>query len=164
MFQANGSVFEKATQGIPDEKWLFQPSADSNHMMFSAGHVVVHRAFVSKYLGVEWSAPWSSVFSRGAKRVPPEQYPSVGEIRKACKEVSEKLMAALPNATPELLAQPLPKERPSLDGTLLEEPSACSASTRLTMLVRWAISGSGSDLVNRLDKSEREYAERICCS
>jgi len=118
MFQANGSVFEKATQGIPDEKWLFQPSADSNHLMFSAGHVVVHRAFVPKYLGVEWSAPWSSVISRGAKRVPPKQYPSVGEIRKACKEVSEKLMAALPNATPELLAQPLPKERPSLDGTV----------------------------------------------
>jgi uncharacterized damage-inducible protein DinB len=118
MFQANGSVFEKATQGIPDEKWLVQPSADSNHLMFSAGHVVVHRAFVPKYLGVEWSAPWSSVFSRGAKRVPPEQYPSVGEIRKAWKEVSEKLMAALPNATPELLAQPLPKERPSLDGTV----------------------------------------------
>jgi uncharacterized damage-inducible protein DinB len=118
MFQANGSVFEKATQGIPDEKWLVQASADSNHLMFSAGHVVVHRAFVPKYLGVEWSAPWSSVFSRGAKRVPPEQYPSVGEIRKAWKEVSEKLMAALPNATPELLAQPLPKERPSLDGTV----------------------------------------------
>jgi hypothetical protein len=39
MFQANGSVFEKAMQGIPDEKGLIQPGADSNHLMFIARHV-----------------------------------------------------------------------------------------------------------------------------
>lgn len=118
MFKANGSVFEKATAGIPHEKWLIQPGEDSNHLLFIAGHVVVHRAFVPKYLGVEWSAPWFSLFSRGAKRVAPELYPSASEIQKAWKEVSEKLMATLPEASPELLAQPVPKERPSLDGTV----------------------------------------------
>jgi hypothetical protein len=118
MFQANGSVFEKAIKGIPEEKWFLQPGSDSNHLMFIAGHVVVHRAFVPKYLGGEWSAPWAALFSRGAKRVAAEQYPSVGEIQEAWKEVSEKLAEALPKVTPELLAQPVPKERPSLDGTV----------------------------------------------
>ena len=118
MFQANGSVFEKATQGIPEEKWLIQPGADSNHLMFIAGHVVVHRAFVPKYMGIEWSAPWVGLFSRGAKRVTAGQYPSVAEIQTAWKEVSEKLKASLPKATPELLAQPVPQGRPALDGTI----------------------------------------------
>lgn len=118
MFQANGSVFEKATRGIPDDKWLIQPGGDSNHLLFIAGHIVVHRAFVPQYLGVEWSAPWAGLFSRGAKRVAPEQYPSVAEIQKAWNEVSEKLMPVLPNAAAGVLAQPVPKQRPSLDGTL----------------------------------------------
>lgn len=67
MFQANGSVFEKATQGIPDEKWLIPPGDDSNHLMFIAGHVVVHRAFVPKYMG--WSGPpHGSAFFHAAQR------------------------------------------------------------------------------------------------
>jgi uncharacterized damage-inducible protein DinB len=118
MFNANSSVFEKATAGIPDEKWLIQPGEDSNHLLFIAGHVVVHRAFVPKYLDLEWSAPWAGLFSPGAKRVAPDRYPSVSEIQKAWGEVSEKLMAALPKATPELAVQPVPKERPSLNGTV----------------------------------------------
>ena len=83
MFQANGSVFEKAAQGLPEEKWLIQSGADSNHLMFIAGRVVVHRAFVPKYMGVEWSAPWVGLFSRGAKRVTADQYPSFAEIQTA---------------------------------------------------------------------------------
>lgn len=118
MFQANSSLFEKATRGIPDGQWLTQPGTDSNHLLFIAGQVVVHRAFVPKYLGVEWSAPWASLFARGSKRVAPEQYPSVAEIQRAWKEVSEKLAAALPNATAEMLSQQVLKERPSLDGTV----------------------------------------------
>lgn len=62
MFQANSSLFEKATHGIPDGQWLTQPCTDSNHLLFIAGHVVVHRAFVPKYLGVECSAPWARLF------------------------------------------------------------------------------------------------------
>jgi DinB superfamily len=111
MFPANSSLFEKATRGIPDGQWLTQPDTDSNHLLCTAGHVVVHRAFVPKYLGVEWAAPWTSLFARGAKLVAAEQYPSVAEIQRAWKEVSEKLTAALPNASAEVLAQQVLKEK-----------------------------------------------------
>jgi Protein of unknown function (DUF664) len=111
MFQANSSLFEKATRGIPDGQWLTQPDTHSNHLLCLASHVVMHRAFVPKYLGVEWAAPWTSLFARGAKRVAAEQYPSVAEIQRAWKEVSEKLNAALPNATAEVLAQQVLKEK-----------------------------------------------------
>jgi hypothetical protein len=121
MFQANSSLFEKATHGIPDGQWLTQPCTDSNHLLFIAGHVVVHRAFVPKYLGVECSAPWARLFCarcEEGERVAPGQYPSVAEIQRAWKEASEKLTAALPNAAAEVLSQQVPKERPSLDGTV----------------------------------------------
>ncbi len=118
MFKANAQIFEKATQDVPSEKWLTRPGNDSNHLTWIAGHVVVHRAMVAKMLGLPWSAPWEKLFARGAKLVTPEQYPPADELRRSFQEVSEKLAAALPGASDETLSKSVPKEQPSLDGTL----------------------------------------------
>ncbi len=118
MFKTNAQVFEKATQGVPAEKWLAKPGNDSNHLAWIAGHAVVHRALVAKMLGSEWSVPWEALFARGAKLVDPDQYPDPAEIQRAWRDVSEKLNAAWPKASPELLSAPVPQGRPSLDGTI----------------------------------------------
>jgi len=118
MFERNTGFFEKTIEGIPDEKWFAQPGDDSNHLLWIAGHVVVHRAVVPKILGVEWSAPWEKLFSRGGKRIAADQYPSVSEIKSAWKEVSQKLTAALANARSDVLEKPSAKGMPSLDGSV----------------------------------------------
>jgi hypothetical protein len=116
MFGANAQSFEKAIDGIPSERWLTQPGHDSNHLTWVAGHIVVMRAIVPRLLGAQWSAPWEKLFARGAKLVAPEQYPAPEEIKRAWHEVSDKLSASLANLSSDALAQPVPKESPSLDG------------------------------------------------
>ena len=117
-FKTNTQLYEKATQGIPVEKWLVRPGDDSNHLLWIAGHVVVHRALIPKLLGRDWSTPWESLFARGAKVASPEQLPAVEEIQRAWGEVSEMLTASLANPSAEVLTQPLTKQRPSFDGTV----------------------------------------------
>lgn len=118
MFKTNSTAFDKATQGVPAEKWLEQPGTDSNHLTWIVGHAVVHRALAAKILGSEWSAPWENLFARGAKRVSPDQYPDANELQRAWREVSEKLNAVLPKASADKLSAPVAAGRPSLDGTV----------------------------------------------
>lgn len=118
MFKTNAQAFEKATQGVPSEKWLVRPGNNSNHLTWIAGHVVVHRAVVAKILGLQWSASWEKLFARGAALVAPEQYPDAAEIQRSFQEVSDKVASALPGVSEEVLREPVPKEQPSLDGTV----------------------------------------------
>jgi DinB superfamily len=118
MFKTNAQAFDKAIQGVPPEKWLVRPTDNSNHLTWIAGHVVVHRAFVAKMLGLQWSAPWEALFARGAKLVGPEQYPDPAELQRSFREICEKVASALPGISEETLRKPVPKEQPSLDGTL----------------------------------------------
>ena len=118
MFKTNADIFETVTQAVPQEQWLTRPSNDSNHLTWVVGHVVVHRAIVAEMLGAEWSAPWRKLFSRGAKLVPPDQYPKADELRRAWIEVSEKLSTCFSNATEEDLAKPAPQGVPTMDGKI----------------------------------------------
>ncbi len=118
MFSRSTAVFERTIDGIPDEQWFRQPATESNHLMWIAGHIVVHRAVVPKILGVQWSAPWEKLFSRGSKRAAKQDYPDAAAIRTAWKEVSQKLATALENASSEQLRNPAPQGMPSDDGTV----------------------------------------------
>jgi len=118
MFKVNAQIFQKAVQGVPGEKWRTRWGEDSNHLAGIAGQVVVHRAMVAKILGQAWPAPWEELFARGAKLVAPKPYPAAHELQRSFEEVCEKLSAALPGATQELLGKPVLKEQPALDGPL----------------------------------------------
>jgi hypothetical protein len=117
MFARSTAIFSRTINGIPAEKWLVQPSADSNHLLWIAGHVVVHRGLTARLLGAEWSAPWEKLFARGTKRVAADQYPPATDIEGAWEEVSEKLTTALAKANPQTLGHPALQGMPSLDGT-----------------------------------------------
>ena len=116
MFKANAGILEKAMQAIPAEQWFAKPAEGSNHLMWIAGHVVVHRAKVLKMLGSPWSAPWESLFARGAQQAAPEQYPEAAEIQRAWSEVSAKLYPSLSNAPAEVLDKAVPEKTPSFNG------------------------------------------------
>jgi DinB superfamily len=116
MFKTNTDIVKKALDVVPPERWFLKPGNDSNHLMWVAGHLVVHRAAVLKYLDADWEAPWSSLFNRGAKLTADDAYPSVNEIRSAWDVVSAKLFASLTDPDPEGLSQPASEGPPSFDG------------------------------------------------
>jgi hypothetical protein len=118
IFNTNTDIVKKAIDGILPEQWFLRPGDDSNHLMWVAGHLVVHRGAVCKSLGAEWQTSWSSLFTRGAKLAAQDQYPAVEEIRSAWDEVSTKLLTSFTEATADLLAKPAPKGSPSFDGKI----------------------------------------------
>ena len=118
IFNTNTGIVKKAIDGILLKQWFLRPGDDSNHLMWVAGHLVVHRGAVVKSLGAQWETSWSSLFTRGAKLAAQDQYPAVEEIRNAWDEVSTKLLASFTEATTDLLAKPAPKGSPSFDGKI----------------------------------------------
>jgi uncharacterized damage-inducible protein DinB len=118
MLDRNAQLFEKVTTAVPTELWLSRPGDSSNHLTWITGHVVVHRARISKLLGSTWSAPWEALFVRGAALEESAKYPSPSELQQAWKQVSEGLATSLSNASPETLSKPLNNPSPSLDGTV----------------------------------------------
>lgn len=117
MFNANSQMFQAVANGVPEEKWLTRPAERSNHLTWIAGHVVIHRAKVSKMLGDTWSAPWEGLFARGGKLVDPAQYPTPAALRQAWTDVTAKLSTALDQLSPEISSKPVPHGTPSLNGT-----------------------------------------------
>jgi hypothetical protein len=117
IFKTNTGLFTRTIQGIPADKLLARPGDDSNHLLWIAGHVVVHRAMVLKILGQEWAAPWEGLFTRGVKLAAPGDYPPIEEIVKAWDEVSPRLASSLASASPESLAEPVSKGI-TLDGKM----------------------------------------------
>ena len=63
IFKLNTDLFKKTIQGIPPARLLARPADDSNHLLWIAGHVVVHRARVLKLLGQPLTAWLQSVTS-----------------------------------------------------------------------------------------------------
>jgi hypothetical protein len=118
MFARSTAIFSKTTEGVAPEKWLTQPGDDSNHLLWIAGHMVVHRAMAAKVLGQTWEAAWAKLFARGQKRVQGEQYPKPAEVLEAWRDVSEKLTAGLANPNFHELEKPAAKGAPTLDGTV----------------------------------------------
>jgi len=115
IFKTNTGLFRRTIDGIPPERLLEAPGNDSNHLLWIAGHVVVHRAVVLKILGKEWSAAWEGLFVRGARLTDPEKYPGIDELLQTWADVSDKLATSLADASPEALAEPVSRGM-TLDG------------------------------------------------
>ena len=118
MFKTNTDIVKKALDEVPPDRWFLKPGDDSNHLMWVAGHLVVHRGAVLKCLGENWQAPWSSLFMRGEKRRVDEEYPSIDEIKSAWQEVTKRLSASLIDPPAERLSQPAAPGPPSFDGKI----------------------------------------------
>ena len=91
---------------------------DSNHLLWIAGHVVVHRGKVLKLLGQPWSAPWESLFARGVARGASEQYPKPEEVLREWKQVCENVRSGLASASAELLDKPASHVGRAFDATV----------------------------------------------
>ena len=117
IFKTNTDLFKRTMQGVSPDRLFARPGNDSNHLMWIAGHVVVHRAMVLKILGQEWTASWEGLFVRGSKLMAPEHYPAIEEIMRTWDDVSGRLASSLAGLEPEALAQPVSRGI-TLDGKI----------------------------------------------
>ena len=118
IFKTNTGLFKKTIEGVPTEKLLARPGDDSNHMLWIAGHVVVHRAKVLR-------APGSGMVSSVGRAVRPRR--QVDRCQKGTRgstrwsrpgmTVSGRLAPSLANASSEALAEPVAKGI-TLDGKI----------------------------------------------
>ena len=116
MFKINTDIVNKAIADVAVDDWFRKPGDDSNHLMWVLGHLIVHRGRTLKTLGEEWDSSWTTLFTRGAKRVADDEYPSVEEMRTAWSQVSDKLSTALRQSSADVLAKEAPAGPPSFDG------------------------------------------------
>jgi len=117
IFKTNTDLFKRTLQGIPPDRLLAKPGEDSNHLLWIAGHVVVHRARVLTMLGQQWSAPWEGLFLRGSKPTAADEYPAIEELVRTWDDISGRMASAFTSASPEALAEPVSKGI-TLDGKL----------------------------------------------
>jgi len=107
IFKTNTNLFRRTIDGISPEKALARPGADSNHLLWIAGHVVVHRAKVLKLMGQDWSTPWEGLFARGASLIDPDQFPGLDELLQQWNEISHRLAASFRTVSTATLAEPV---------------------------------------------------------
>jgi hypothetical protein len=105
---------QKLVADIPDERMCVQPVPGQvmNHAAFLLGHLAWTSDTVVGLLGVQptGAAAWKDTVGMGATPSDDRSlYPSKADLLEALADAHGRLIAALPNATPELLAQPAPE-------------------------------------------------------
>lgn len=118
-YALSAHLFEKVLKGLGQKELMRSPGADSNPMIWVAGHVVQSRATLLHMLGVKKETPWGELFSRGASR--PEditRYPKIEEILSVWNEMAGGLMGRLNALTEQDLEKEAPLELPGPDKTI----------------------------------------------
>lgn len=117
-FETSGNLFIKALRGISRDELLTRPGAQSNSMLWVAGHLTQFRHRITNILGAELEIPWGELFATGARVGDPGQYPSGDQILARWSEVTPELLRRLRAADPQSLAAPPPARVASTDNTL----------------------------------------------
>ncbi len=114
IYDFNLNYARQLVTDVPDDRMCVQPVPGQvmNHAAFLLGHLAWTSDSAVGLLGVRptGAAAWKDLVGMGA--TPSEDrslYPSKADLLKALEDAHDRLIAALPNATPELLAQPAPE-------------------------------------------------------
>lgn len=117
LFRATDQLFHQALDGITREDLLRRPHADSNPLIWVAGHALTSRSGLTRIIGGEAENPWTQLFARGAKIDDKVEYPEVSEILSRWDQVSQNLMSRLNLVDDEELSKPSPFPVPTGDKT-----------------------------------------------
>ena len=99
--------------GVGDAAARFAPAGLNNTILWHAGHalVVVEHLGVAALTGSKpedgYPAGWFDTFSWKSNPATVTSWPSLGDVVARLRDQQERLMAALRNTTPELLARPV---------------------------------------------------------
>jgi len=117
-FHMNSSLLKKSFEGLTNEEWLRRPNEHSNHLLWIVCHMICARGNTLGLLGKPWSAPWTSLFGRGAELTESAVYPAPEEVVQAFGEVGRLLKTAFEEVPEAALCASTEVKVPSADGTL----------------------------------------------
>lgn len=114
-YKLNTMLFDKVLDGFQDSEQFTRPIDKANSVNWVAGHLASSRFSVANMLGVEDQCPWGKLYEGGKETQDPSEYPSIGEIKAAFKDISAKLEAKLAAASEDELAKEPPWKAPGME-------------------------------------------------
>ena len=114
----NDHLIGKALDGLTEEEAWRLPGADSNPVIWIAGHVAASRSALVGALGGGVDLPWAARFGQKTQPDQAAGGPSLGEIRAAIATLTERLMERLAALTDADLARAAPRSFPIPDRTV----------------------------------------------
>jgi uncharacterized damage-inducible protein DinB len=117
IYAINGSLYERALEGVDREALRRRPSEGTNPILWIAGHLASVRFSICAMLGAPREVPWGKTFFRGSE-CDPATLPEIDGIHQAWREVTETLTRRLEEATAQDLEMPAPKRFPIPDPTV----------------------------------------------
>ncbi len=121
-------VSSKILENIPDDKYLYQPFPDTNHAMWTMGHLACADEFFLNKLGgkpFKKFEQWNKIFFKNSKPSPKaSDYPPLAEVKEAFATNRENLVAWFKSLNEAALLKPLPEE---IKGFALHHADAMNA-------------------------------------
>lgn len=106
LFGVSTALYEKALAGLDRETLLKRPGAESNPLLWIAGHLASSRYGLATALGRQRDVPWGKLFFRGASLDDLSTLPEIGSIQEAWRDISALVAARLEELTEAELSAP----------------------------------------------------------
>jgi uncharacterized damage-inducible protein DinB len=118
MLELSSRLFINSFEGVDDETARVRPSSSTNNMAFIALHVLDARAYLARYLGLDYQHPFTGLESVNSIDDMTD-YPAVEDILASWREVSELLDEGMSTLSSEELAKESPQDFPVDDGSVM---------------------------------------------
>jgi len=117
MLKIDTRLFENSLDGVDDQRAQIQPSDGANNMVFIALHLLDARAYLARYIGIEYQHPFTDLEAvRSIDEMP--SFPPVTPVRAAWRQVSDLLLERFPMLSADELSQESAQEFPVEDRTV----------------------------------------------
>lgn len=115
----NTRLFHNTLSGVDDASAQTRPGPGANHMTFIAVHVLDARAWMARYLGLDYRHPFEDELAHVTSVDDVERFPTLEAIIGAWDEVSEKLSERMVSVAERELARESEQEFPIADRSVL---------------------------------------------
>jgi hypothetical protein len=124
-FSLQEKLFTNVLSGIKNEDSHKRINQNTNHLAWLTGHIVSTRYMMLNVLGINSTEPFPDLFAQGKGVQADVTYPSLSELTKDWKTISEKLNERLNSISEEELEANAPFPTP-LGSTIKDFISFCS--------------------------------------
>jgi uncharacterized damage-inducible protein DinB len=106
--ELNTRLLLNALDGVDDKAAKRRPDERTNHILFLACHLVDSRHYLARSLGLACGSPFGGALQAAKGIDDVKEFPSLEEVRKAWKEIGEKLSRHLAELDAPDLEKPAP--------------------------------------------------------
>lgn len=118
IFRLNTRLFRNTLASVDDASAQVRPGAGANNMAFIAVHVLDARAWMARYLGLDYRHPFEDEFADVTAIEDVEKFPEIETLLAAWTEVSELLDERLPALSMADVEQESQQEFPVADPSI----------------------------------------------